>query len=402
MLCQFSFSNFRSYRDETVFDMQATIATEHQESLITSYPGIRALPTSVIYGPNGGGKSNLLAAFGALIDLVVRPIKELKKNRVPIIVQESIPILAFAFDDKSKNLPTSFEVFFTANSHEYRYYISILHGEVIEESLYRRLPNAKKPAKVFVRTNDIIEVGTVLKAGTINKSVNAKMPFLSFLGINYESQLIRDVITWFESCIVKNYASALSEFEMLYASNDDAKKVFIGVLNSLGIDIRDFHMDDEKKALVTERLIEDQRFELNLLDESDGTQKLFNILPLIVIALTEGRTIVIDELDAKLHPNLLRNIVKLFTSPEINRLGAQLVFTSHDMTIMKNSIFRRDEIWFACLGESHASRIYSLFDIQDERNEKVSTRENYNKQYLEGRYGADPYFRKMMLWGDET
>ena len=101
------------------------------------------------------------------------------------------------------------------------------------------------------------------------------------------------------------------------------------------------------------------------------------------MALKEGRLVIVDELDAKLHPKLLRYVIRLFTNPEINKNGAQLLFTSHDMSTMKNSIFRRDEIWFAALNSENSSEVYSL---------------SYDKQYLEGRYGADPYLRNMLSW----
>ena len=103
-------------------------------------------------------------------------------------------------------------------------------------------------------------------------------------------------------------------------------------------------------------------------------------------------------MDAKLHPKLLRYVIKLFTTPEINKNGAQLLFTSHDLTTMKNTIFRRDEIWFAALNDENSSEIFSLYDIRREDNEHVNNTAAYDKQYLEGRYGADPYLRTMLDW----
>ena len=117
-----------------------------------------------------------------------------------------------------------------------------------------------------------------------------------------------------------------------------------------------------------------------------------------MIAIAEGRLVIIDELDAKLHPKLLRYIISLFTNKDINKNGAQLIFTSHDMSTMKNDVFRRDEIWFAALDNDHSSELYSLYEIRKEDGNRINNTAAYDKQYLEGRYGADPYLRTMLDW----
>ena len=105
-------------------------------------------------------------------------------------------------------------------------------------------------------------------------------------------------------------------------------------------------------------------------------------LPVILLALQEGRLVIIDEMDAKLHPKLLRYVISLFENTNVN-----------NMTTMKNTVFRRDEIWFAAENEKHESEIYSLYEIRRENNERVNKTAAYDKQYLEGRYGADPYVK---------
>lgn len=109
--------------------------------------------------------------------------------------------------------------------------------------------------------------------------------------------------------------------------------------------------------------------------------------------ISRGRLVIIDEMDAKLHPKLLRYVISLFENTNVNKKGAQLLFTSHDMTTMKNTVFRRDEIWFAAENEKHESEIYSLYEIRRENNERVNNTAAYDKQYLEGRYSADPYVK---------
>ena len=108
----------------------------------------------------------------------------------------------------------------------------------------------------------------------------------------------------------------------------------------------------------------------------------------------------IDELDAKLHPKLLEYIISLFTNPNVNKNGAQLVFTSHDMYTLNSNVFRRDEIWFACKDKKEATILYSLSDIKDSNNRTARNDTSFSKQYLSGRYGADPYYNKFITWED--
>lgn len=166
----------------------------------------------------------------------------------------------------------------------------------------------------------------------------------------------------------------------------------------MGIDISDYHYDQTDKQIYLQRTINHQLFDLSYFDESDGTKKIFSALPVIRLALEEGRLLIVDELDAKLHPKLLRYIISLFTNHKTNPFGAQLLFTSHDMSTMKNDLFRRDEIWFAALNQRHSSEIYSLHEIRREDNKRVNQSAAYDKQYLEGRYGADPYLNIMLDW----
>ena len=106
----------------------------------------------------------------------------------------------------------------------------------------------------------------------------------------------------------------------------------------------------------------------------------------------------IDELDAKLHPKMLERVISLYTNKQYNKNGSQLLFTSHDLSTMNNKVFRRDEIWFAAKDQSQNTMLYSLSDIRDESGELIRTDASYSKQYLAGRYGADPYFEKMRNW----
>ena len=398
MLCQFSFSNFRSYRDETTFDFQAAALSEFKDSLIKSEKGNDILPVSVIYGPNGGGKSNLLAALGCVISLITEPVYELGKNHARFIMQQRVVCVPYLFDENSREYPSRFQLFFRIDDYEYRYFIVLLHGEIEEEALYRRKLGASRAAKIFDRNHGEISLGTILGSKNINTEVNTKMPLLSFLAINYSIPVITKVIRWFEECIIRNYANPLAEQQILLSSDDVSKKQFLTMMNDMGIGITGYRFDQQSNEFYLQRTLHDTLYELPFSSESDGTRKLFAALPVILMALKEGRLVIVDELDAKLHPKLLRYVIRLFTNPEINKNGAQLLFTSHDMSTMKNSIFRRDEIWFAALDSDNSSEVYSLSELRKENNDPVNNTAAYDKQYLEGRYGADPYLRNMLSW----
>ena len=393
MLCQFSFRNFKSYKETTTFDFQATSIPEFSDSLLNGAKGDALLPVGVVYGPNGGGKTNLLSALSCLISTVVNPIYELEKTREKVIIQQKINAVPFAFDEVSREMPTEFEIYFRQGGKEYRYNLSIYEDEVVEESLYWKTIGGKRPGMIFDREGSEITLGASISKAGINRLVNPKMPYLSFLAINYDIPAIAEVQKWFESCIVRNYANPIADRQIMLADDETYRKRIIRALNDVDIDVIGYRYDKENNELYTQRMIEGKIYELKFSEESDGTKKMIAALPMILLALQEGRLVIIDELDAKLHPKLLRYVISLFDNTNVNKKGAQLLFTSHDMTTMKNTVFRRDEIWFAAENEKHESEIYSLYEIRRENNERVNKTDAYDKQYLEGRYGADPYVK---------
>lgn len=400
MLCHFSFKNFKSYKSETEFDLQAAAIPEYEDTLLKgSNSASDILPVSVIYGPNGGGKTNLLQALACLISNIVRPVAELEKNRESMIFQHSVTCQPFLLDETSKSEPTEFQIYFRRSGNEYRYYLSILSGEIVSECLYWKSVGGRRTGTVFEREGAEITLGASIKKSGINKLVNPKMPYLSFLAINYDLTVIADVMRWFESCIIQSYAVPEIDRRILIVDEENTKSRIIHALNDLDIDISDYRYNEEEHQLYIRRIVDGNPYELPFSVESDGTKKLLAALPIILFSLQEGRLLIIDELDAKLHPKLLRYIIRLFKNTEVNKKGAQLIFTSHDLITMKNTVFRRDEIWFAALGSGHDSSIYSLYDIRDENDKHVNSTAAFDKQYLEGRYGADPYLQNM-LGGD--
>lgn len=400
MLCQFSFRNFRSYKNESTFDFQAAATPEFADSLIKQDHCNDLLPVSAIYGPNGGGKSNLIRALAAVISVVVVPICELKQNHKRMIFQHKQGVEPFLYDATSKNEPTEFRIFFRTAAYEYQYYLAFLNGEISAESLSRKKIGGKKPARLFDREGSEIDLGPMLKKENVATNVNSGMPYLSFLAITYNIPVIAEVQEWFESCIIRNYAQQAAERQYFFTDDELIKQKILMFLQNMDVDIEDYRWDENEQKIYTKRNVMGEPFELTFDHESEGTKKLLSVLSMVVIALMEGRLLVADELDAKLHPKLLRYVISMFKNPALNKHGAQLLFTSHDMTTMKNTVFRRDEIWFSALDEERSSNIYSLYDIRREDNERVNSTAAFDKQYLEGRYGADPYLKSMLDRGE--
>ena len=244
MLCQFSFKNFKSYKETTTFDFQATSIPEFSESLLKSEKADALLPVGVIYGPNGGGKTNLLLALSCLISTVVKPIYELEKAREKIIIQQKISAAPFYFNEISREMPTEFEVYFRQGKNEYRYNLSICGDDIVEESLYWKSIGGKRTGMVFDREGAEITLGASINKASINRSVNPKMPYLSFLAINYDIPVIVEVQKWFESCIVKNYANPIADRQIMFSDDESYRKKIVRALNDVDIDVSGYRYDE--------------------------------------------------------------------------------------------------------------------------------------------------------------
>ncbi len=401
MLCQFTFKNYKSYKNETTIEMQAENISEFKETLLKSpKDGKKFLPVSVIYGPNAGGKSNALEALVSLIGSVIAPVIFVKGGTKI----DNIPIVPYKFTNNPMET-TDFEIFYRINKNEYRYNISFLGEEIYYEALYILTENAKKPTKIFVRNKNEIEVGEELKREKVNINNNINMPFLSFLAISYNIKTINIAIQFFLSTSLLNCSDDDFENILMHFMFEDPKikEEFLKLLKIMDIDIIDYRVEklpDVKDGikLFTKHRVNNKEYELNLVEESRGTQKLFALLPRIIISLKNGNLTVIDEMDAKLHPKLIQYIIELYKDKEINKKGAQLIITSHDLTTMTKDVFRRDEILFAAKDRENSSEIYSLYEIRDTNGQHISTKTAYNKQYMEGRYGADPYLQRILDW----
>lgn len=404
MLCQFTVKNLKSIRDEMTFDMQATAISEHEDRVIKDKDGELYLPVSAIYGPNGGGKSNVLEALHILAAKVLRPLYATDDNSYHPFQMKKILIEPFAFGAEEKEAPTEFELFFRTKTAEYRYVLTVKKDIVLYERMDRVKLDTGRQSALFERSDEGIELKGVFAKLKISDELSETLTLLSYLGITYrKNEVIKDILNWFEYGIdFLNYGNPIQELRMAIANSDDVKSLVLDMIQEMDLDIVNFRveeMENERIEVYTKHIVDGYESELNLSDESSGTKKLFGLLPFIADSLASGTTLVIDELDAKIHPALLRHIIMMFNDMEINRHGAQLIFTSHDLSTMNSEVFRRDEIWFVAKGNRQNSKLYSLVEFKNDKGESVRKDAKFDKQYLEGKFGADPYLRKIIDWG---
>lgn len=419
MLYEFGFKNFRSYKSGVNIDFTSKPISEFKGSLITADDKTSLLPVCAIYGPNGGGKSGVLLAFMTLRNIVIDPLIQMvfMKGKNEKLAQttieelkigqksENIEISYYKWDEKSCNHPTEFSVLFKVKDKKYRYELSVFRDIIQQENLFMESLNTREVMSVFERDTEAIYMCEEIENIDI-ENLNEGLPLISYISMFKNIDIIDNVIHFFMSSQIVNFDAPTQDRRILIKSIERDKKRVLNILRSMGIDICDLIVEYDNEERIKEvytrhRVNERESKDLKFSEESSGTRKIFSILPVILNVLDKGKLLIIDELDAKLHPVLLQRIIELFTDKNTNQSGAQLLFTSHDLTTMSNKVLRRDEIWFSALNGYNESVLYSLVDFRKENGDKPRNDENYNKQYLEGRYGADPYMHRILNW-EET
>lgn len=403
MLCYFSVENFQSIKNRATLDMRATNIKENKQKLLVDNDRKEFLPLSVIYGPNGSGKSTILSALYALGCKIMSPIYSVSPDTFQCSeVDKGVEIKPFAFDKRMKQVPTTFVLSFRSEMAEYEYELRILYDKVLYERLIRKLLPNGRYAQVFLREEDKISLKGDIK-GLKVADISSNITLLTYFGILYRKNvLVDDIINWF--AVKFNYIPYSNPIVELFLSNQECKykDIILKMFQEMDLGISDYRVveKDEHKRVYTTHIVDQESFELSFFDESSGTQKLFGLLGDVIESLKFGSTLVIDELDAKLHPVLLQYIIDLFNSKDSNPNNSQLLFTSHDLSTMNSKNFRRDEIWFTAKGIDSSTTLYSLVDFVDETGEKTRNDEKYSKRYLEGRYGADPIIRRLLNWNE--
>lgn len=414
MLSQFSFSNYKSFKKEAFLDFTAESIKDHEKSIIKDkVDGERFLPVIVIYGPNGGGKSTVLEALRYLSLLLIRPfiMSQIQNNAefesiIKRFSEEETREKYHMFDPKCKDIPISFDIMFRTRGKQYKYQLSYMHNQIIEENLYCLILGEKDTDIIFERSVNECVLGEDLEDIPVEK-IRSSMPLLVHVAINYDIEPVNDVMSWFMEMNFLDYDNPQKERKIILPNAKRERMKMFEMMQKMDINICDIReekdLDGKIVGIYVKHILEKGLiYEIPYEEESSGTRKLFSCLAKIMDCLKDGTLLIADELDAKLHPKLLQYIIELFTDTKSNKKGAQLLLTSHDITTMSPEVYRRDEIWFCALNPQNASKLYSLVSFKKENGQIPRNDEAYGKQYLEGRYGADPYIRKILNWGAEN
>ena len=400
-MIQFSFKNFKSFRDEVTLDMTASSIKEYSDKIIEDN-GNKYLKITAIYGANASGKSNVIEAFSHMKNIIMNSFNSEAK-------WQNIPLKRFAFNEKSKNSESMFEVFFKNNNEVYQYGFELDSSKIREEWLYKKKSNkSEKFELLFARENDKFELSNGLKIySEMLNGISEKTLILSFLA-NIKIEDIKNVYDWFKETKVLNLGdpfidtirSSFLPAELL-KNNLEERDNFNKFLADIDVGIKDIKIEEEVteekkryKAFSMHLNNDTQKEEyLPLKEESDGTLKMISLYSDLKKCLNNGGTIFIDELDAKLHPLLSKYIVQIFHNKNTNPKDAQLIYTTHDVINLKKENFRRDEIWFVEKNKENVSELYSLVEYKVE-NTKVRNDASYDKDYLLGKYGALPILKE--------
>lgn len=418
MLIEFRVSNFRSLRDEQVLSMVAskdkTLASTHTVPTgVTAAPAL--LRSAAIYGPNAGGKSNLIKALQYMRGVVV--------ESATIAPSQTFGVQPFRLDTASAGPPTEFEVTFLLDGVRYQYGFAMTAERIVGEHLL--VYKAFKPQHWFTRRHDattgrdVYEFGPALK-GQKSMWESATRPNALFLSmaVQLNSEQLAPVFDWFaRQLVIFNEHATLNPRVTLQMLRDPAaKRSICAFLNAADISIADIdvvtrkvpgqtvHFDpDVSKTEVRAADLdqEELRFKhttskgeavFGMGDESSGTRNLLFMIGPILDIVRNGLTLVVDELDTSLHTLLVRRIVQLFHDTALNTRGAQLIFTTHDTSLLDaHDLFRRDQVWFVEKDRDQASRLYSLTEFSPRKGEALE------RGYLMGRYGGLPLLDDLTL-----
>jgi len=417
MLLQFYFSNYRSFEGEGILDMRASGSNE-LSSHIRNTLNEKVLPVTAIYGANASGKSSVFEAFQFMVLCVLESLSfsdDNKKNPYKLKVD------SFKFSE-SREKPSEFEINYIDKKGKkelyYNYGFKIDNSGILEEYLasntktgvkrnedYTYIFKRERNQKLYLDSSiekfrENLEIS--LKEKTLLVSLGAKLNIDEFIRVR----------TWFINTEVINFSNSLygAFLENILPNNiiesEEVRKNLVSFINSFDDSIIDIEV--EKISAIDENDKDNYRVftihksdkgtstaRISMNEESSGTKKMFSLYQTLLDVLEKGGVFFADELDIKLHPLLMRNILLTFTDKEKNSNNAQLIFTTHNTIYMDMDLLRRDEIWFV-EKDNGVSKLYSLDDITNEKGEKVRKDSNYEKHYLLGNYGAIPNLKNLL------
>jgi len=399
MLIEFSVGNYRSFKEVVTFSMVAAPIVVgdspiNVNNLFLATKEIELLKSAAIYGANASGKSNLVRAISFMKEFT---INSAVGNRITNEINTEL----YRLNIESERESSYFEMVFIIGTTRYRYGFEVDRQSVKSEWLYQTLRT--KEAQLFERENSKIKVFSKFYEGkSLDNKTRKNALFLSVVA-QFNGDIATDVVDWFNELNIFNNLDDDDYDNVTIDALIEGHRTqdLIGLVTSLDLGIKDIQMiktpmpefpgvisyevktahwkyDGEENRVGTEY------FELDE-NESAGTQKLFNISGLLINILQTGEILIVDELDARLHPLISCAIVKLFNSPITNPRNAQLIFTTHDTNLLSANMFRKDQIWFTEKDRYGATDLYSLveYDIPDDAS--------FEQDYIAGKYGAIPF-----------
>ena len=401
VLLEFRCSNHRSIKEEVKFSMIAG-SDNTSEELLKGFANFRVLRSAVIYGANGSGKSNFISALLFMRDLVSNSINHQPGQGV--------------FHKLSgEETPSEYNIQFVRNDIRYAYGFSVKQNLVQDEYLYY-FPKGRQ-VKIFERNRLEIKPGDRYKgAFDVSRSILKDNRLFLSCAANYSNiKEIEEAFMFFNTDIVvyNPEINNWTEYSIeLMQNNDMIKRVFVDMLRALGTGAKDVKVKLEKIKLtdlpqelqlpdalksllgaqegnrIEAKVIYDQ-FEVDLMtEESTGVKRLFQMICPIIDILNKGKILICDELESSLHEAVIFQIVQLFQYYQKDKF-AQLIFSTHDTSLLDTDLFRRDQVWFTQLNKERATDLYSLVEIKNVRKS-----ENLEKGYVSGKYGAIPMLNK--------
>lgn len=423
-LLEFSVANNRSINELCTFSMVATAISDKPTDNIFKVGNNKILRSAVVYGANSSGKSNIVKSLSKMCAIV--------RSSVRLNDGDPLDYEPFLYCKEDASKPTHFEIVFISGEHKYRYGFEYSLIKIESEWLYRTAINGKKETELFYRELDIIECNNKLFSEGVDKVklINANRLLIS-LCAQLGGEESKIVMSWFQRKL--NVISGIStdrysNYSRLMLNNnlegcEDAKRFFTQLqlgfnniecvetefdLPQLSGDIQSVINENFLRSFASKKQIE--LFSVhNVYDsngtvvdqipldlektESEGTKKIIELSGPIFDTLNEGKVLVVDELDVKLHPHITHHIISLFNNPETNPNAAQMFFTTHDTHLLASNLFRRDQIWFTEKDTRDQTELYNMMDILLPDGSKPRNDANYEKNYIAGRYGAIPYIK---------
>jgi len=418
MLIQFSVKNFMSFRDKAILALNPSSDDEHPEN-INEKNGYEATNLIAIYGANASGKTSLFKAMTAALNII-------KYSNITQVNQPISSVMPFKFDAQTVNEPSEFEFIFVADdNNRYVYGFSALREKITEEYLYQY--KTQKPTIIFERTGEqyVFKSQKLMLEPLVRFNTPNKLFLATATNWNTESTTIpykwltEKMVTFTDAQSLTNLSLNLyksdkkSDYigfteELLQAADINISRINIEVKKSkmempAGVQVPQMIINGQPMPAIavqefeqievnTEHMIgegnEKVKYVLGMAEESLGTNQLFILGPFLKDAFENGIAVVIDEIDKSLHTFIVKHIINMFRNREINKNGAQLIFTTHDTSLLSLSTFRRDQVYFTEKNnDTGASDLYSLDELS------VRKTDNIEKGYLLGRYGAIPYIR---------